>query len=96
MLIERVELINELLVVIETQELLHLLDLLDFLFLTSNLLFHLFHYPLIVGHFLLQVIFLHSAFLFILRMDNCALQRIFGFMLLINKRLKPIFKLEQQ
>jgi hypothetical protein len=53
MLIKRVELINELLVVIETQELLHLLDLLDFLFLTSYLLFHLFHYPLIIGHFLL-------------------------------------------
>jgi hypothetical protein len=48
-LIECVELIDQLLIVIKTQELLHLLYLCDFCLLGNDLLLHLFHHTFIAS-----------------------------------------------
>lgn len=48
MLVEGVELVNQLLVVVKAQELLHLLDLCNLLLLASNLFLHFLHHSLIV------------------------------------------------
>ena len=48
MLVQRVELVDQLLVVVQRQKLLHLLDLLDLRLLARYLLLHLLHHPLVV------------------------------------------------
>ena len=55
MLIQRVEFIDQLLVVVQAQKLLHLLDLLYLGLLCCDLLLHLLHYSLVPHQLLLEL-----------------------------------------
>jgi hypothetical protein len=71
-LVQSVKLIDQLLVVVQAQKLLHLLNLLYLGLLCSYLLLHLFHYTFISGYLLLQLSF--SPLLLLIPMHYCRLQ----------------------
>jgi len=81
MFIQCIELIDQFLIIIKAQKLFHLLDLLNFSLLSSNLLFHFLHYTLISSELFLKL--WHSLLLPWLRlMNNCTLIQIIGFQLI--------------